>query len=274
MTPQVSVFQITIFLLYVLAAFAFATSRLPAYTDRARLLSTVAFGLSLVGVFIHAQNLATGIIQDDGLRLPISNVISLIAFQLAFIGVIGGLEKTLRGMTAGLLLLAALIALLTGPSADIGGGSGFTWQLQAHILSSIFAYGLLTVGAIVAVYALFQDRRLRAGKLSAMNHLFAPLETTEKLLFGITAAGFAGLTITIISGAMFVDDFFAQHLVHKTALSLLALVLFGILLLGRVFAGWRGRRAIYLYLGGFVILCLAYFGSRFILEEVLQRSWG
>jgi ABC-type uncharacterized transport system permease subunit len=73
---------------------------------------------------------------------------------------------------------------------------------------------------------------------------------------------------------MFVDDFFAQHLVHKTALSLLALVLFGILLLGRVFAGWRGRRAIYLYLGGFVILCLAYFGSRFILEEVLQRSWG
>jgi ABC-type uncharacterized transport system permease subunit len=274
MTPQVSVFQITIFLLYVLAAFAFATSRLPAFTDRARLLITVAFGLSMVGVFIHAQNLATEIIQDDGLRLPISSVISLIAFQLAFIGVLGGLEKTLRGMTAGLLMLAALIALPTGPSADIGGGSGFTWQLQAHILSSIFAYGLLTVGAIVAVYALLQDRRLRAAELSAMNHLFAPLETTEKLLFGITAAGFAGLTITIISGAMFVDDLFAQHLVHKTALSLLALVLFGILLLGRVFAGWRGRRAIYLYLGGFVILCLAYFGSRFILEEVLQRSWG
>ena len=274
MTPQVSVLQITIFLLYVLAAFAFATSRLPAYGDRSRLLVTVAFGLSLVGVIIHAQNLATGIFQDDGLRLPISSIISLIAFQLAIIGVTGALEQALRGMTAGLLLLAALIALLAGPSADIGGGSGFTWQLQAHILNSIFAYGLLTVGAIVAAYALLQDRRLRAGKLSAMNHLFAPLETTEKLLFGITAAGFVGLAIAIISGAMFVDNLFAQHLVHKTALSLLALVLFGILLLGRVFAGWRGRRAIYLYLGGFVILCLAYFGSRYILEEMLQRSWG
>ncbi len=274
MTPQDSVFQITIFLLYVLAAFAFATSRLPAYTDRARLLLTVAFGLSFAGVFIHAQNLAATIIQDDGLHLPISSVISLIAFQLAFIGVIGGLEKTLRGMTAGLLLLAALIALPASLSADIGGGSGFTWQLKAHILNSIFAYGLLTVGAIVSVYALLQDRRLRAGKLSAMNQLFAPLETTEKLLFGVTAAGFVGLAVTIISGVMFVDNLFAQHLVHKTALSLLALVLFGILLLGRIFAGWRGRRAIYLYLGGFVILCFAYFGSRYILEEMLQRSWG
>jgi ABC-type uncharacterized transport system permease subunit len=161
-----------------------------------------------------------------------------------------------------------------GLQADAGGGTGFTWQLQAHILISIFAYGLLNVGAIVAVYALIQDRRLRAGRLSSINHLFAPLETTEKLLFGITAAGFAGLAITIVSGIMFVDNIFAQHLIHKTSLSILALLLFGILLFGRAFAGWRGRRAIYLYLGGFVILCLAYFGSRFILEELLNRSWS
>ena len=46
------------------------------------------------------------------------------------------------------------------------------------------------------------------------------------------------------------------------------------LLAGRHFAGWRGKRAIYLYLGGFIILCLAYFGSRYILEVVLDRSWG
>jgi ABC-type uncharacterized transport system permease subunit len=268
------VFQITIFLLYLLAAIAFATSRLPAYTSRARLLITIAFVLSFAGVIIHAQDLLAGIIQEDGLRLPMSSIVSLIAFQLALIAVIGGVEVTLRGMAAGLLLLAALIALPMGLQTDAGGGSGFTWQLQVHILISIFAYGLLTTGAIVAGFALIQDRRLSAGKLSAINHLFAPLETTEKLLFGITAAGFVGLALTVISGVLFVENLFAQHLVHKTALSLLALVLFGILLLGRVFAGWRGRRAVYLYLGGFVILCFAYFGSRFILEEVLNRSWG
>ena len=138
----------------------------------------------------------------------------------------------------------------------------------------MFAYALLTAGAIVAIFALIQNRRLRAGKLSAANHLFAPLETTEKMLFGVAATGFAGLLLAVLSGFAFVEDLFAQHLAHKTAFSLLALVLFGVLVGGRVFAGWRGKRAVYLYLWGFAFLCLAYFGSRFVLEEVLNRSWG
>ena len=53
-----------------------------------------------------------------------------------------------------------------------------------------------------------------------------------------------------------------------------ALGLFGVLVTGRQFAGWRGKRAVYLYLWGFFILCLAYFGSRYILEQILGRSWG
>ena len=146
--------------------------------------------------------------------------------------------------------------------------------MQAHILIALFAYGLLTVGAIVAVYALIQERRLHAGRLSPVNQLFAPLETTERLLYGIAGAGFSVLLIAVLLGFTFVDDVFAQHLAHKMFLSLLALLLFGILIAGRQFAGWRGRRAIFLYLWGFAILCLAYFGSRYILEEVFGRSWG
>jgi ABC-type uncharacterized transport system permease subunit len=110
--------------------------------------------------------------------------------------------------------------------------------------------------------------------LSSINQLFAPLETTEKMLFGITAAGFLMLLLAVSSGFALFENLFAQHLVHKTTLSLLALLLFGILLAGRQFAGWRGKRAVYLYLWGFAILCLAYFGSRFILEELLGRSWN
>jgi ABC-type uncharacterized transport system permease subunit len=149
-----------------------------------------------------------------------------------------------------------------------------SWQLQAHILISLFAYGLLSVGAIVAIYALIQDRRLQAARISSFNQIFAPLETTERLLFGIASAGCAVLLLAVFSGFAFVDNLFAQHLVHKTALSILALLLFGVLIAGRQFAGWRGRRAVFLYLWGFGILCLAYFGSRFVLENVLGRSWG
>ena len=138
-----------------------------------------------------------------------------------------------------------------GPSGDATAGVVLAWQVRAHILIALLSYGLLTVGTIVALYALVQERRLHAARLSPVNQLFAPLETTEKLLFGVAAAGFAGLTLAIASGSSFVDDLFAQHLAHKFGLSLLAWVVFGILLAGRFFAGWRGKRAVKLYLAGF-----------------------
>lgn len=261
-------------MLYLLAAVAFTMHRLPAHAARSKPLLSAAVIFAVAAILFHGQMLSDAIYQDDGLHLSIGAAASLIGLQLALIGLLGSIEATLRGMSAGLLALAALASTATALASSTELGTQMSWQIQAHILVSMFAYGLLTVGAIVAVYALVQDRRLRSGQLSAANHLFAPLETTEKMLFGIAASGFAVLLLAVVSGFAFVDNLFAQHLVHKTALSLLALTLFGVLVAGRQFAGWRGKRAVYLYLWGFVFLGLAYFGSRFVLEQILGRSWG
>jgi ABC-type uncharacterized transport system permease subunit len=266
--------QITILLLYLLAAVAFTLHRLPAHAARSGPLINAAVIFGIAGLLFHGQSLSDSVISDAGLHFSFAATLSLIGLQLALIGMVGAVEPTLRGMSAGLLALAATILLVSGLAPDEGTGAQLSWQIQAHILISVFAYGLLAVGAIVALYALVQDRRLRSGQLSAANHLFAPLETTEKMLFGIATSGFIGLLLAVVSGFAFVDNLFAQHLVHKTSLSLLALVLFGVLVAGRQFAGWRGKRAVYLYLWGFFILCLAYFGSRYVLEEVLGRSWS
>ena len=249
-------------------------SRLPRYEQSSKLLLIVGFLAGLSGILWHLAVLWSVLTVNTGLSLSLGNAVSFIGFQLALIGLLGSFDSTLRGLAGGLLILAALAALLTGWPADAGSTSNMGWQLQAHILISLFAYGLLSVGAIVAIYALVQERRLHAAQISSLNHLFAPLETTERLLFGIATAGFSVLLLAVFSGFAFVDNLFAQHLVHKTGLSMLALLLFGILIAGRQFAGWRGRRAIFLYLWGFCILCLAYFGTRFVLENVLGRSWG
>lgn len=267
-------FQITIPFLYIIAGVAFAMSRLPRFSERSGTLVISAFILSVAGLVLHCRVLLDLILLANGIALSLTSTASFIGLQLALIAAIGAIEPSLRGLAGGLLLLGAAAATVTGTQAVASAGEFLTWQLQAHILISLFAYGLLTVGAIVAVYALIQDRRLHAGQLSTLNYLFAPLETTERLLYGIAGAGFAALLLAVLSGFTFVDNLFAQHLVHKTFLSILALVLFGVLLAGRRFAGWRGRRAVYLYLWGFAILCLAYFGSRYILEEILGRSWG
>jgi len=93
------------------------------------------------------------------------------------------------------------------------------------------------------------------------------------MLFQLILVGFILLTLTLITGLWFVRDWLAQHLAHKTILSVTAWVLFGILLWGRWKFGWRGRTAIRWTLAGYLFLILAYFGSRIILEEVFNRHW-
>jgi ABC-type uncharacterized transport system permease subunit len=249
-------------------------SRLPRFSSQDKMSLFVGFSTGITGLLWHAWTLWLLIMGPAGISLSIGNVASFIALQLALIAIIGAAESTLRGLSGGLLILAGLVAVNTGGQASAGMADPLSWQIELHILISLFAYGLLTVGAIVALYALIQEKRLRAGMLSSVNQLFAPLETTEKLLFGIASAGFMALLVAVSTGFAFVENLFAQHLVHKTALSLLALTLFGLLLGGRRFSGWRGKRAVYLYLWGFLILCLAYFGTRFVLEQILGRSWS
>jgi len=266
--------EITIILLYITAAAAFASSRLPRYSANAHLMFLVACAAVAIGITMHSNTLYGSILIGQGFNLSLGNTVSMIGLELAIIALIAALEPTLRGISAGLLLLGAMAAGMTVHEESPVTMAALAWQVRAHILVSLMSYGLLTVGAIVAVSAMIQERRLQAGRLSTISSLFAPLETTEKLLFGIAAAGFAGLALAISSGLTFVDDLFAQHLAHKTAFSLLAFFVFGALLAGRFFAGWRGRHAIKLYLGGFGLLCVAYFGVRLILELGVDRSWG
>ncbi len=260
--------------MYIIGGILFGVTRLQRAGAQENMLLFVAFVSGLTGLVWHAWTLWIAIVIPGGLSLSIGNTASFIGLQIALIAIIGAVEGTLRGLSGGLLILAGLVAVMTGGQVPADSGPSMSLQIQSHILISLFAYGLLTVGAIIAFYALIQEMRLRAGLFSSVNQIFAPLETTEKLLFGISSAGFLFLLVAVSSGFAFVEDLFAQHLVHKTALSLLALVLFGLLLVGRHFAGWRGKRAVFLYLWGFLILCLAYFGSRFVLEEVLGRSWS
>jgi ABC-type uncharacterized transport system permease subunit len=268
------VFQITIPFLYLIAAAAFVTNRLRPDAPRAGLTQAGAFLCATVAVVLHGMVLVDSLTYGGTINVSLTSSISLIGLQLAIIGTLAAIDSDLRGVSAGLIVLAVPPALMAHDEVVSATGGGLTWQLQTHVFTAMFAYGLLTAGAIVAIYALIQDRRLRAAKLSAANRLFAPLETTERVLYGVTTAGIIILAMSVILGITFVENLFAQHLVHKTVLSLLALVVFGILLAGRHFRGWRGKQAVYLYLGGFALLCLAYFGSRIILEVMLDRSWG
>jgi ABC-type uncharacterized transport system permease subunit len=145
--------------------------------------------------------------------------------------------------------------------------------IAVHMISSVLAFGLLSIAGVYALFVFFIDHFLRHHRLNPLVRSLPPLEVLEDLLFKTITAGFILLTVSLLSGLMFINDIFAQHLVHKTILSITAWLVFGVLLWGRWRYGWRGSLAVRLTLAGIILLVLSYFGSKLVLEIILGKSW-
>ncbi len=145
------------------------------------------------------------------------------------------------------------------------------WQLSSHIFSSIIAFSLLNVAALQAIFLAVQEQQLRKHPPRKIILTLPPLQTMESLLFQLIIAGIAFLTVSLATGFIFIEDLFAQHLAHKTVLSIIAWLVFSALIYGRFRYGWRGQTAIQWTLIGFTSLLLAYFGSKMVLELILDK---
>ena len=141
--------------------------------------------------------------------------------------------------------------------------------LDSHIFLSMLAYSILGLAAAQALLLSLQDYQLRNKHPGGFMRSLPPLTTVESLMFNMIIGGFILLTMSLVSGWIFIDDLFAQHLLHKTLFSLIAWLLFATLLHGRYHYGWRGKTATNLTIIGFSLVVVGYFGSKFVLEIIL-----
>jgi ABC-type uncharacterized transport system permease subunit len=230
--------------------------------------------LAAVGVALHALSLWSVAHGPDGLDANFFHMLSLAALMI--MGTVGITAAATRSTEACLIALpgaALCVALqwLVPIEPLILGELSSTARL--HIVSSLLAYSLLSIAAINALMLAAQDYALRHPRLVHRLAFLPPLAVIETIMFRLIGAGWLLLTLSLASGLVFVDNLFAQHLVHKSALSILSWLLFGLLLLGRWRMGWRGRRAVRWTLIAMTVLALAYFGSKLVLEILLDRSW-
>ena len=144
-------------------------------------------------------------------------------------------------------------------------------ELRLHILISILAYSVLSIAAIQAILLAIQNKYLRNKHPGGFIRSFPPMETMESLLFKMIGVGFVLQSISLVTGMLYLENMFEQHLAHKTILSIVSWFVFAVLLWGRWRFGWRGRVAIRWTLAGFIILLLAYLGSKMVLEIFLGR---
>lgn len=228
--------------------------------------------LGLMGLLFHLPVAFNLIDQSPGLMPGLSTSAVMLTALMVSLLIIVSLAKPVLSVAVALFPVSGLALLLAVglPSPERAGG--MTPGIALHAMSSALAFGVLFIAACQAVLLGLQNQALRHHHTRGMVQVLPPLTTMERVLFELIWAGMVLLTLSIFSGFLFVESMFAQHLAHKTFLSLAAWVIFAVLLVSHHMLGWRGMRAVRWTLGGCGVLLLAYFGSKFVLEIVLNRT--
>ena len=223
--------------------------------------AAVAFhGVSAWGVIYDGYGFHFGIVESS----------TLITAAVSLLVLVSSLRKPLDVLFVGLFPLAA-VAILASLAFD----SDFPvtrldFGLGSHVLISLLAYSFFTIAALQAGFLAYQNHQLKTAHAGGILGRLPSLEDMEALLFEMVWVGQLLLSLGIVIGIVFVDDVWGREgIFHKTFFSLLAWLVFGVLLWGRHQAGWRGPTAVRYTLTGFTLLLLGFYGSKFVLEYVM-----
>lgn len=221
----------------------------------------------------HAAMLSAKALQLGAPDFSLFGSFSTLALLMAPVVVLPGLEPPMRRKLALVLIPVTIVAVslhALWPGRELD--DVLSRAVVTHAFFAFIAYAFLGLGATFALLAAMVDRALRARQPSAVLDRLPSLDVCELLMFRSIGTGFVLLTVALIAGALTINDFFGQHLAHKTVLSVLAWLLFGTLLIGRQIWGWRGRQAVQLSIFGMSALALAFLGSKLVLEVILGNN--
>ena len=228
------------------------------------------FSSWFIALLLHILALHFPLILGKAMALNFFTLASYVMWFISLILFITTFKRRIESLAIFILpytILSIILSILL--STNAGNFIHMKSGLGLHVLLSLLAYSLLLLASFQALLLSYQDMRLHAHQISGLMRALPSLEDMEHLLFRFITIGVVLLTFSLISGFIYLDDLFAQRVAHKTILSLVAWVVFTILLFGRWKYGWRGRKAVHWTLAGFIILMLAFFGSKFIQEFIL-----
>jgi len=224
---------------------------------------------SFASIVIHSALAVHSYKVNNVLAHDFFNMLSLVFLVISILFFLTTLRKPIETLAI-IVFPFSTIAVLLNLNNAFPSFTATTLDpaLQTHIILSVLSYSLLTVAAFQAIFLSIQEKQLHNRQPGPLINSLPPLQLMEDLLFQTIAFGVFLLTFALLSGFIFIDDIFAQHLVHKTVLSIVAWLIFSTLLLVRHYIGWRGQTAITWASGGYISVMCAYLGSKFCFRLV------
>ncbi|MGQ9426342.1 cytochrome C assembly family protein [Gilvimarinus sp. F26214L] len=224
--------------------------------------------IATVAVALHGIGAYSSVFGANDFRFGVFILPTLFFWVINLMVLVSGLRKPLYNLFVFLFPLS-VVAILSAQLSE-SPSRAVDPALMMHILLALLAYGLLTIASFQAVLLAFQNYQLKHKHATGVIQLLPPLQTMEGLMFEMVWAGELLLTALIVSGLVYTTDLVEQNQAHTMAFSVIAWLIYAILLWGRHQLGWRGKVAVRWTLGGFVALALAYFGTQLIYQVVLQ----
>lgn len=243
----------------------------PGLVQQAGIKTKTVFVSAALALMFHALLLHGLIHAGAGQNLSILNVASVISFIISLVMSIAMLKTRLWFLLPVVYSFAAINLLASNflPGAFVTHLENRP-GLLTHITLALFSYSTLTIGALYALQLAWLDYKLKTKKAMAINPNLPPLMMVERQLFKIILIGTGLLTLTLVTGSIFLDDMFAKETAHKSILSFIAWIVYSVLLWGHYHKGWRGQKVTWYAVAGASLLTLAYFGSRFVREFILS----
>jgi ABC-type uncharacterized transport system permease subunit len=145
----------------------------------------------------------------------------------------------------------------------------YVWAIDLHILLSVLSYSLLFVSSLVAINLAWQIKQMKQHVFDSQSMTINSLLKNEEKLFKLIFLGWLFLSCALVTGIIFVQGFLSDGMGHKIIFSLIAWVLFAVLIVGRITKGWRGKTAIKLNLIAMTLLMLGFLGSYIVLDYII-----
>lgn len=229
----------------------------PVEYTRPKLLKTVFLASAL-----HLISFMPLLFNGYSLQFSLTISISLIAWISATALLLTNINKHTEMLGIFIFPIAALTTLLPFAQPEV---MPIELTLGAHILLSIIAYSIMGLAAAQAILYSVQEKRFRQKRLTSLFKALPPLQIMEKTLVQLVLMGFIALSFALITGGFFIEDMFAQHLIHKTFFAILSWIVYAIFLWGHFKRGWRGQKAARYTLWAYILLLLSYLGTQLIL---------
>ncbi|MFV1956455.1 MAG: c-type cytochrome biogenesis protein CcsB [bacterium] len=164
-------------------------------------------------------------------------------------------------MPVAFVMMAASATMPDKGIAEIPSALKSYW-FPFHVTFSFMGDALFALAAAAGVMYLIQEKQLKSKKLGAFYYRLPSLGILDQINYRALTVGFPLLTLGIITGSVWAQDAWGAYWSWdpKEIWSLITWLIYAALLHTRFTVGWRGKRAAYLSIIGFVAVLFTFLG--------------